>query len=64
MGVDASDPGSVVSSTCVQGDRDAALGRLQEYSSAGADIVVVYPVPAGEAVSSLTGTLMAAAPGG
>jgi 2-methylisocitrate lyase-like PEP mutase family enzyme len=63
MGVDASDPDSVVASTCVQGERDAALSRLQEYSEAGADLVVVYPVPAGEAMSSLTGTLMAAAPG-
>jgi alkanesulfonate monooxygenase SsuD/methylene tetrahydromethanopterin reductase-like flavin-dependent oxidoreductase (luciferase family) len=63
MGVDASDPESIVSRTCVRGERAAVLERLGDYTRAGADMVVVYPVAAGEAVSSLTGTLMAAAPG-
>jgi alkanesulfonate monooxygenase SsuD/methylene tetrahydromethanopterin reductase-like flavin-dependent oxidoreductase (luciferase family) len=63
MGVDASDPESVVARTCVRGERAEVLGRLADYAAAGADMVVVYPVAAGEAVSSLTGTLMAAAPG-
>jgi alkanesulfonate monooxygenase SsuD/methylene tetrahydromethanopterin reductase-like flavin-dependent oxidoreductase (luciferase family) len=63
MGVDPSDPDAVVAATCVRGDREASLERLGDYARAGADVVVVYPVPAGEAVSSLTGTLMAAAPG-
>ncbi|MGH2693104.1 MAG: LLM class flavin-dependent oxidoreductase [Actinomycetota bacterium] len=64
MGVDASDPAAVAARTCVAGEWDAAIARLREYAEAGADVVVVYPVPAGEAVSSLTGTLMAAAPKG
>jgi alkanesulfonate monooxygenase SsuD/methylene tetrahydromethanopterin reductase-like flavin-dependent oxidoreductase (luciferase family) len=63
MGVDASDPESVVARTCLRGERAAVLERLDDYARAGADVVVVYPVAAGEAVSSLTGTLMAAAPG-
>ncbi|MGH2710883.1 MAG: LLM class flavin-dependent oxidoreductase [Actinomycetota bacterium] len=62
MGVDPSDADAIVAQTCVRGDRKAALERLGEYRDAGADIVVVYPVPAEEAVSSLKGTLMAAAP--
>jgi len=64
MGVEASDIESVVASTCVRGERAEVLGRLADYARAGADVVVVYPVAAGEAVSSLTGTLMAAAPDG
>lgn len=56
-------PDRLVEATCVWGSREATLARLQEYRDAGADVVVVYPVAAGEAVSSLTGTLMAAAPG-
>ncbi|MCA1848959.1 MAG: LLM class flavin-dependent oxidoreductase [Actinobacteria bacterium] len=64
MGVDPSDPMEVAARTCVRGDATSARRRLREYSEAGADVVVVYPVAAGEAASSLTGTLMAAAPGG
>ena len=64
LGIDLSDPDRVVAATCVRGEREAALGRLGEYAEAGADVVVVYPVAAGEAASSLTGTLMAAAPDG
>jgi alkanesulfonate monooxygenase SsuD/methylene tetrahydromethanopterin reductase-like flavin-dependent oxidoreductase (luciferase family) len=56
-------PDRLLERTCVWGDRDRALDRLAAYAEAGADLVVVYPVAAGEAVSSLTGTLMAAAPG-
>lgn len=52
----------LVERTCVWGGREQALGRLEQFRDAGADVVVVYPVPAGEAVSSLSGTLMAAAP--
>ena len=61
MGV-ALAPDAAADATCVRGDRDRALARLAEYSEAGADAVVVYPVPAGEAVSSISGTLMALAP--
>ena len=63
LGIDPSDPEGVAAATCVRGERDAALARLREYAEAGADVVVVYPVAAGEAASSLTGTLMATAPG-
>jgi alkanesulfonate monooxygenase SsuD/methylene tetrahydromethanopterin reductase-like flavin-dependent oxidoreductase (luciferase family) len=55
-------PEPLVNQLCLRGDRDLALGRLREYRDAGADLVVVYPVPAGESVSSITGTLMALAP--
>jgi alkanesulfonate monooxygenase SsuD/methylene tetrahydromethanopterin reductase-like flavin-dependent oxidoreductase (luciferase family) len=63
MGVNASDLDDVVSKTCVIGDRGQALQGLAEYARAGADVVVVYPVPAGDAVSSIKGTMIAAAPG-
>jgi alkanesulfonate monooxygenase SsuD/methylene tetrahydromethanopterin reductase-like flavin-dependent oxidoreductase (luciferase family) len=60
MGVAPGDPDGVVTAVCVRGDRDSARRRFQDYADAGADLVVVYPVAAGEAVSSLRGTLMAA----
>ena len=63
MGIATSSVDSIVDAVCVRGDRDSARRSLQVYAEAGADLVVVYPVAAGEAVSSLTGTLMAAAPG-
>ena len=55
-------PEPMARALCVWGDRDAALHRLAAWRDAGADLVVVYPVPAQEAVSSLMGTIMAAAP--
>lgn len=55
-------PGGLVTAVCVWGSRDEALSRLAAYRDAGADLVVVYPVPAREAVSSITGTVLAAAP--
>ena len=56
------DPDELVRALCVWGNRDQALARLEAWRDAGADLVVVYPVPAQEAVSSITGTIMAAAP--
>jgi alkanesulfonate monooxygenase SsuD/methylene tetrahydromethanopterin reductase-like flavin-dependent oxidoreductase (luciferase family) len=53
----------LIEETCVWGEPEKARARLSEYAEAGATLVVVYPVAAGEAVSSLSGTLMAAAPG-
>ena len=44
------------------GDPAAAAARLQAYREAGADLPVVYPVPALEPVSSILGTVMALAP--
>ena len=64
MGVDPSDADEVVAATCLRGDRSAAMARLREYSHAGADLVVVYPVPTREAVGSLTATIKALAPDG
>lgn len=55
-------PEEMARALCVWGDRDAALERLVAWRDAGADLVVVYPVPAQEAASSLLGTIMAAAP--
>jgi 2-methylisocitrate lyase-like PEP mutase family enzyme len=55
-------PSSLLGAVCVRGTREEALQRLAEYGRAGADLVVVYPVPAQEAVSSTMGTLLAAAP--
>ncbi len=56
-------PDELVTSVCLWGSREEVWKGLERYREAGADLVVVYPVAAGEAVSSLTGTLMAAAPG-
>ena len=55
-------PDELVEAVCISGDPAQARGRLDEYGNAGADLVVVYPVPARDAVSSITGTMMAAAP--
>lgn len=55
-------PEDLVRATCVLGGREEARGRLAAYRDAGADVVVVYPVPVVDAVSSIIGTLFAAAP--
>ncbi|MGH2661593.1 MAG: LLM class flavin-dependent oxidoreductase [Actinomycetota bacterium] len=55
-------PEDLVREVCVWGTRDQAADRLRAYRGAGADLVVVYPVPAREPLSSLMGTIMAAAP--
>jgi 5,10-methylenetetrahydromethanopterin reductase len=47
---------------CVWGVRSEALSRLAEWRDAGADLVVVYPVPVLEPLSSIMGTVLAAAP--
>lgn len=41
---------------------DEARERLSDFRAAGADLVVVYPVPSGEPVSSIERTLLALAP--
>ena len=55
-------PESLVRAVAVVGARSAALGRFGEYFSAGADMVLCYPVPALDAYSSIMGTVLAAAP--
>lgn len=63
---EADDPQSVpealVDAVSVHGSRDRALARFGAYRDAGADLVVAYPVPAMEALSSMMGTVLAAAP--
>ena len=41
---------------------DGAPARIAEFRQAGADLVVVYPVPVGEPAASIAGTLLALAP--
>lgn len=62
VGGDASAAQSLAKALCVWGSRDEALRRFGEWRDAGADIVVVYPVPVLEPQSSILGTLLAAAP--
>jgi alkanesulfonate monooxygenase SsuD/methylene tetrahydromethanopterin reductase-like flavin-dependent oxidoreductase (luciferase family) len=47
---------------CVWGARNDGLSRLAAWREAGADLVVVYPVPVLEPLSSIMGTVLAAAP--
>jgi 5,10-methylenetetrahydromethanopterin reductase len=61
MGVDLR-PDAAADATCVGGGRDHALARLAEYADAGADVVAVYPVPVGDAASSIAGTMMGLGP--
>ena len=55
-------PESLVDALCVRGGRDDAMARLREYQEAGAHLVVVYPVPALDAATSITGTVLGLAP--
>jgi 5,10-methylenetetrahydromethanopterin reductase len=55
-------PLELVDALCIRGGRDEATERIDQYRAAGADLVVIYPVPAQEAASSLMATIMAAAP--
>jgi alkanesulfonate monooxygenase SsuD/methylene tetrahydromethanopterin reductase-like flavin-dependent oxidoreductase (luciferase family) len=55
-------PESLVRALTVMGDRDEAMARFDAYRGAGADLVLVYPVPALDPFSSVMGTLLAAAP--
>ncbi len=62
MGLTDASARDLADAVCVRGTREEALARLGAYGEAGADAVVVYPVPAGEATSSITGTILALAP--
>jgi alkanesulfonate monooxygenase SsuD/methylene tetrahydromethanopterin reductase-like flavin-dependent oxidoreductase (luciferase family) len=55
-------PPALLRACCVWGTREEGLEGLAAYREAGADLVVVYPVPAQEAASSIMGTVLAAAP--
>ena len=53
-------PEALVEAVCAVGD--GAPGRLEAYRDAGADLVVVYPVAAGDLATSLESTILALAP--
>jgi len=54
-------PAALVRAVCALGE--AARDRIEAYRDAGADPVVVYPVPAGPTAASIERTLSALAPG-
>jgi 5,10-methylenetetrahydromethanopterin reductase len=56
-------PERLVREVCLVGSKDEARARLEAYRSAGADLPIVYPVPAGAAGPSIRATLTALAPG-
>jgi alkanesulfonate monooxygenase SsuD/methylene tetrahydromethanopterin reductase-like flavin-dependent oxidoreductase (luciferase family) len=60
------DPGGVpeelVRRLALMGRRTEALARIEEFRAAGADLVLCYPVPALDPVSSVLGTLLTLAP--
>jgi alkanesulfonate monooxygenase SsuD/methylene tetrahydromethanopterin reductase-like flavin-dependent oxidoreductase (luciferase family) len=55
-------PDSLLRAVCAWGGRDDALERLNAYGQAGADRVVVYPVPVLDAASSILATVLGVAP--
>lgn len=55
-------PDSLLRAVCAWGGRDEAIERLAAYGQAGADLVVVYPVPVLEAASSILATVLGVAP--
>jgi hypothetical protein len=56
-------PESFVRALTVMGGRRDVMERGRAYGDAGADLVLWYPVPAAlDPVSSVMGTIMAAAP--
>jgi alkanesulfonate monooxygenase SsuD/methylene tetrahydromethanopterin reductase-like flavin-dependent oxidoreductase (luciferase family) len=55
-------PEQLVRVLCLMGDPRAAVERLQAYRDAGADLPIVYPIPAREPVSSIMGTVLGLAP--
>ena len=55
-------PDAVVRALTVSGSRTQALARFDAFREAGADLVLCYPVPALDPLSSVMGTVLAAAP--
>jgi hypothetical protein len=55
-------PESLVRTLTVVGGRAEALARFAAFREAGADLVLCYPVSALETLSSVLGTVLAAAP--
>lgn len=62
MGLGTEPTEALVRAVCLAGDAAAAASRLRAYREAGADLPVVYPVPALDPVSSIMGTALALAP--
>jgi alkanesulfonate monooxygenase SsuD/methylene tetrahydromethanopterin reductase-like flavin-dependent oxidoreductase (luciferase family) len=59
-------PAALVGAVCLTGDASEAARRLQAYRDAGADLPIVYPVPAmgADPASSVQATLAKLAPAG
>jgi alkanesulfonate monooxygenase SsuD/methylene tetrahydromethanopterin reductase-like flavin-dependent oxidoreductase (luciferase family) len=55
-------PEELVDAVCVRGSREAWTERAAAFRSAGADLVLCYPVAALDPFSSVLGTLIACAP--
>jgi alkanesulfonate monooxygenase SsuD/methylene tetrahydromethanopterin reductase-like flavin-dependent oxidoreductase (luciferase family) len=55
-------PESLVRALTVLGGRTEALARFDAYRDAGADLILCYPVPALDPLTSILGTIMTAAP--
>ena len=55
-------PEALVDAVCVRGGRAEALERLASYHDAGADLVVVYPIPVLDAATSIAGSILGVAP--
>lgn len=55
-------PEGLLRAVCAWGDRTQTLARLSAYLDAGADLVVVYPVPILDAATSTMGTVLGLAP--
>jgi alkanesulfonate monooxygenase SsuD/methylene tetrahydromethanopterin reductase-like flavin-dependent oxidoreductase (luciferase family) len=54
-------PEGLVRAVCAVGDPSQVRDRLDAYTKAGADVTVAYPVPVGDPVRSILGTLTAVA---
>jgi alkanesulfonate monooxygenase SsuD/methylene tetrahydromethanopterin reductase-like flavin-dependent oxidoreductase (luciferase family) len=52
----------LVKALCLFGEAAGARERLKGFREAGADLPIVYPVPCGDLVSSINGTILAMAP--
>lgn len=55
-------PESLARALTVMGGRKEAVARFEEYQDAGADLALCYPVAALDPLTSILGTVMAAAP--
>ena len=62
-GLEDAEPAAIAAALCLAGEPASATARLRAFADAGADLPVVYPVPAGpDPVGSVGATLRALAP--